>query len=190
MLLPAILLATAQVSPCDYDRAAMLALDQHMFDQDPNTGWRSLDRQGCEAEAADLIRAYRNAKESPEPSILYWHEGQVRAGLGQTEQAIALFEKSRTPIEKFPGWNSYVDGSVAYLRRDLRGLRAARERLANLPPPEEPPIMQIGGENVEIPWPPNLNVLDAFIRCFDRPYKEAYACAVPMWTTNPPGRGQ
>lgn len=56
-MLIAFLLAAA-APDCAYDRASMMALPQQAFDQDLN-GWRSLSMRGCEAEAADLIRDWR-----------------------------------------------------------------------------------------------------------------------------------
>ena len=40
----------APSSPCQYDRARLLALDQNAFDQDMTGGWRKLEEDGCEAE--------------------------------------------------------------------------------------------------------------------------------------------
>src|SRR5439155_917614 len=96
MLAFALLLAAA-VPDCTYDRAAMMALEQDAFDQDEKGGWRALQMRGCLAEAADLIRDYRNASPRPHRSILFWHEGQLRAVLGQTDRAIALLDNARHP---------------------------------------------------------------------------------------------
>jgi hypothetical protein len=166
---------------CDYDRDAMLALDQRAFDQDFSGGWRALANAGCEAEAADLIRDWREAHRSDD-FILFWHEGQLRADIGQTRQAIALFEKSRKPAAEDAqfGWNLYFDGSVAFLRRDRAELDVARDRLAVLPMPDDLKMVGPDGKPVQVAWPMNLNVLDAFQRCWGKTYKQAYACAVPI----------
>src|SRR5690606_11715924 len=91
---------------CTYDRSAMLALDQDAFDQDPAGGWRALAaHEECLLAAADLIRDYRQNRRS-EDTILYWHEGQVRAVAGMESEAIPLFEKSLKRPEEDPfGWN-------------------------------------------------------------------------------------
>jgi hypothetical protein len=165
---------------CGYDRQALLQLDQRAFDQDMNGGWRALARRDeCIGVAADLIRQYREAQDT-NPLMLYWHEGQLRATIGQTEQAIALFEQSREVRDAPPAaklyveaWNLYVQATIAFLRQDQPALVRARESLAALPLPEEfsPPTPQLQ-------WPLNLNVVDMLVACFGRPYKEAYGrCA-------------
>lgn len=178
----ALLAAQAMTAACTYDRLRLMALDQRAFDQDMAGGWRTLAMAGCDREAADLIRDWRTAHAEIEPrhrSILYWHEGQLRANAGDTAAAIALFERSRkTDAEDAGfGWNLYVDGSVAFLRRDRTGLDAARDRLAVLPRPAGLDPRGPDGKPVAIRWPMNLNVLEGFQRCWDQPYKQAYVCA-------------
>jgi hypothetical protein len=55
--------------------------------------------------------------------------------------------------------------------------------LAALPrPPQFNPTWP-GGKPMKIDWPPNLNVLDGFLTCFDRTYSEAYGnkmCTRPI----------
>jgi hypothetical protein len=152
---------------CIFDRAELLALDEHSFDQDMNGGWRAVARhEECTEVAADLIRDYRETR-GLTSTILYWHEGQLRAIAGSTDEAIRLFEKSRRVFDLF-GWNLYVDASIAFLKRDKPALLAAREALARLPRPE-------GFKDlVGVSWPPNLSVVDRFVTCFGRSYKEAY----------------
>ncbi len=135
------IVSSIQQSPtatCDYDRSSMLALDQSKFDQDLTGGWRQIAYAGCDVEAADLIRDWRTARQS-QAGILFWHEGQLRANAGQTSRAIALFKRSRKSKSEDAGfgWNLYVDGSVAFLRGDRNGLKAARTKLAALPRPAE-----------------------------------------------------
>ena len=146
MLFPALLYALALQSAeppisspdCSYDLAEMLELDLNSFDQDLNGGWRPLAQRGCEAEAAELIRAWRYEKRAHN-SILYWHEGQMRAMAGQTAEAIALFELTykSPPLDADFGWNHYVDGTLAFLRRDREGLDRAMAALAQVPPPDD-----------------------------------------------------
>ncbi len=182
-MLIAFLLAAA-TPDCTYDRAAMMTLSQQMFDQDATGGWRELSMRGCEAEAADLIRDWRDTNR-PERniSILYWHEGQLRADLGQNAAAIALFERSRKTVEedRGMGWNLYVDGSIAFLRRDRAAFDRAHAALSVLPKPDGFDPRGPDGKPIAIRWPMNLNVLDGFARCWDKPYKEAYTiCPAPM----------
>lgn len=169
------------VARCAYDRSKMLALDQAAFDQDLAGGWRELaQRDGCTADAAQLINVYREAN-APGSGILYWHEGQLRAQLGETEVASALFEKSRRENDAF-GWNHYVDASVAFLKGDRASLEAARYALAKLPRPTGFDPRGPDGKPIKIAWPPNLNVVDGLLQCFGTSYAEAYGptCTRPI----------
>ena len=183
----ALLVAQAIIAtpPCAHDRARLMALDQPAFDQDMTGGWRALAMAGCDSAAADLIRDWRAAHtgaDMPNPGILFWHEGQLRANAGQTAAAIALFDRSRKTAAEDAGfgWNLYVDGSIAFLRRDRAGFDMARATLAVLPRPAGFDPRGPDGKPVTVRWPMNLNVLDGFRRCWNRPYKEAYTCATPM----------
>lgn len=186
----ALLLAAAQPADtppapdCSYDLEAMLALDRKAFDQTlPDGGWRVLAlKDGCEVAAAELIRAWRHEKRDHE-GILYWHEGQMRAFGGQTEEAIALFKLTYKSFELDAGfgWNNYVDGTIAFLEGDRETLTTAIERQKSLPKPQIS-MVRADGTPANISWPPNLNVLEAFERCWGKSYKEAYgteACAAP-----------
>jgi len=171
----ALALQAAPADPCQVDNRAMMDLGYHAFDQDPEGGWRELARRpGCEARAADLIRDHRSYAQG-RMSILYWHEGQMRAGLDQTGEAIRLFEQSRKPDDQF-GWNPYVDATIAFLRGDRGALTAARERLAALPKPADFEERTLPN-GFRLSWPPNLQVVDGLVRCFGRPYSEAYGGA-------------
>ncbi|MFC7519694.1 hypothetical protein ACFQS6_04445 [Xanthomonas populi] len=174
---------------CDYDRVAMLALEQQAFDQDMPGGWRALaDRPGCSSAAADLLRDYRQAH-AITGGIVIWHEDQLRAEAGQSAQAIALFEKSYKPAsEDLAGWNPYVDAMIAFMKRDRTGLEAARTRLAAVPYPQGndmPPLQDgymilpavPGRPEIKAKWPPNLDVVDGLLRCFDDTYSNAYGAA-------------
>jgi hypothetical protein len=157
---------------CVYDRAALLALDIDAFDQDLDGGWRAVANQnGCLSAAADLIRDYHAAL--PEKSfLLYWHEGQARAIDGDYAAAVPLFEKSYKQNDAF-GWNLYVDATMAFIRRDRTALGKAYLALANLPLPANVQLDQNGNPPADS-WPPNLDVVEDLLACFDRQYKEAY----------------
>lgn len=185
MILASLALAAASAAggapTCSYDRAAMLALDQPAFDQDMHGGWRALAAKGCDLEAAELIRQWREVHHATEP-ILFWHEGQMRANAGDYANAISLFERSRHPADAdmMWGWNLYVDGSIAFLRGDRPALEAARGRLAILPrPPALPEVRNADGAPVAIAWPMNLHVLDGLLRCWGQSYRRAYNCPPP-----------
>ncbi|WP_349656292.1 hypothetical protein [Xanthomonas sp. 10-10] len=181
---------------CVYDRAAMLALDENAFDQDMQGGWRTIaDRPGCTVAAADLLREYRLAH-AITGGVVTWHEGQMRAEAGQTAQAIALFEKSYKPAaQDLAGWNLYVDAMLAFLKRDRASLDAVRARLATVPYPQAkdaPPLQDgymvfpaaKGRAEMKIRWPPNLDVVDGLIKCYDEPYAVAYG--TPQCRTSTP----
>ena len=192
-MIEALLLAAAQPTApepapqtpdCSYDLDAMLALDRNGFDQDiPDGGWRGFSKAGCYEEAAELIRAWRHEKRD-HASILYWHEGQMRAYAGQTKQAIALFKLTYDSQDKDAGfgWNHYVDGTIAFLSGDRDRLDTAIERLKTVPEPENLSFTRPDGSTVTMSWPPNLNVLEGFVKCWGETYKVAYGrgCTAPL----------
>lgn len=152
---------------CAYDESA-LTLGFEQFDQDRTNGWRVLsETPGCETHAADLVRRYRQKYEQVIP-LLYWHEAQVRASAGQTQDAIGLMEKSKL-VDDLAGWNPYADATIAFLRGDRTGLIAARGRLAAWPEPD--------GWPPKARWPQNLGVVDGLIACFGKTYRVAYGVA-------------
>lgn len=183
MLIGLLLLAAQPEAPqpqtqadCTYDLNAMLKLDRQAFDQDlPDGGWRGLSREGCHEQAAELIRTWRHEKRDHN-SILYWHEGQMRAYAGQTEQAIALFDLTRSSIDDDAdfGWNHYVDGTIAFLRGRREGLKRAIARLSEVPEPEGNSFTRPDGTVIQMNWPPNMNVLKRFEYCWGRSYADAY----------------
>jgi hypothetical protein len=160
------------IDACAFDRSRLLTQDLATFDQSPQ-GWRELALKGavCHRETADLIAEYRKLR--PEVMntninsyLLYWHEGQTRAFMGDNQQAEGLFKQSRVPhIPAFKAWNIYVNATIAFLNRDREALLKARTRLAELPPESDKPGSK----------PMNLDVVDGLLRCFDRSYADAYA---------------
>jgi hypothetical protein len=168
---------------CDHDRARLLALDEAKFDQDMSGGWRALaEKPGCELAAADLLRDYRQARPN-QAGLLVWHEAQLRAFAGQSREAAALMETARQPVETDrAGWNPYVDATIAFLRRDRAALERARVKLAAVQPGADmPPVVDgtmeldfADGQKRKIRWPPNIDVVEGLLYCFDKPYAEAY----------------
>jgi hypothetical protein len=160
------------VDACAFDRSKLLTQDLVTFDQSPQ-GWRELEFKGaaCHRETADLIAEYRKLrpevmKTNINSYLLYWHEGQTRAFMGDYQQARALFEQSRVPqIPAFKAWNIYADASIAFLDRDRGALLKARAKLAQIPPEAGKPDAK----------PMNLDVVDGLVRCFDRSYADAYS---------------
>lgn len=177
----------AQQTGCELDRARMLSLDEQQFDQDMDGGWRSLAaKRGCDLVAADLIRDWRD-KHRSSAGLLVWHEAQLRANAGQTQEAISLMAQSRRApgVADGAGWNVYVDATIAFLRKDRAALEQARAQLAAIRPPagEDAPIVVVdgyfdvdlgNGKTHKMRWPPNIDIVEGLIRCFDKPYVEAY----------------
>lgn len=175
---------------CAVDRAAMLALTPDQFDQDLEGGWRPMaEKAECQVAAADLIAAYRAQPKAAGNTTLIWHEAQMRAQAGQDAQAVALMRQTYKPAPDAGGWNPYVDASIALIEQDRPALAAARARLAAVPAPPEADVtdefLQVtlsSGEKMKVAWPPNLDVVDAFVRCFGQSYRQAYssqACRHP-----------
>lgn len=183
------LAAAVQIAPplveCTYDRQALLALSPTAFDQDLQGGWRPLaQRPECLEVAADLLAQYRQAQwANLTPGDLhsnYWHEGQLRAELGQKDRAIRLLLAGVNPNVLSDGFSDYALGTVAFLNNEMEGLQAARTRLMATPEPANWAETSAGFRErfgAEMKWPINLNVLDGLVACFGRPYKEAYGVA-------------
>ena len=173
------------VDTCVPNRKRLLALDFQTFEQDFEQGWQSIARvEECRLAAADLISEYHaNLIDAGNPvyleledhgkviisdtgmiPLLYWHEGQLRAFDGsseQTQQAIRLFRLALNPEgQNVRGWNQYVLGSIAFLQKDLDQLIKQRDALA-----------------LKYPGTVNLGVLDSMIACFQKSYADAYSSA-------------
>lgn len=182
MLAAALFQASPVEPPCHHDRARMVAMKPAAFDQDPVGGWRAVSaREGCAGIAADLIADHRQAQwavmSSEELHASYWHEGQLRAGIGDTDRAVRLLMAGVKPDREADGFEDYALGTIAFLLQDREGLQAARDRLAARPPTEGWPATRADFKaryGVELRWPLNLNVLEGLLNCFDRPYEEAY----------------
>jgi len=179
----------ALADDCVVDRAALLALSPDAFDQDLAGGWRPMaEKPACQLAAADLIASYRAQPKAAGNTTLIWHEAQVRAEAGQDAQAVALMRQTYKPAPDAGGWNPYVDASIALIEKNKPALLSARAALAAVPVPPEANVKDgffsftlPSGETMKVAWPPNLDVVDAFVRCFGKPYRDAYgmACRTP-----------
>lgn len=178
--------AQEKADACTYDRRALLALDIKSFDKTVDQGWRLVgNRKGCEAVAADLIAAYRTAHaelliNGPVDNVrgLLRHESQLRAAAGQTDRAIRLRLNARENGDR--AQQIYDDATIAFLKKDREKLEDARRELAALPQPfwfEEAAARAKVQHGMVVTWPPNLDAIDGFRSCFDRPYTEAYSAA-------------
>ncbi|WP_243692171.1 hypothetical protein [Caulobacter sp. BK020] len=175
----------ARAEGCAYDRTAMLAMDLDRFDQDAS-GWRTVGQApGCFLAGAGLIADYRKAHPNlplSQADGLRWHEGQLRAMGGDSQAAIPLLANANHDGDATN--QAYAEATIAFLRHDRPALIAARQKLSGLPQPAD---FQAGAAAYkaqtgrELSWPPNLDVVDRLLACFDRPYVEAYggACSPP-----------
>lgn len=174
---------------CVYDREAMLALDPAAFDQTEGNGWRPLYDAKCFMEAAELLRDWR-AKHAGDfdPAkpfdrymlhTLSWHEAQMWAFGGRNDLALPIFDSTHVSGDSAGdrAENLYVDGTVAFLRRDRPALEAAIAELAAIPrPPNWGNAVGAAGQPIALTWPLNLDVLQGLARCWEQPYAVAYVC--------------
>ena len=165
---------------CVPDKFDIFQLDPHTFDQDRENGWRKIAHtKGCELSAAALINEYRTVIMAEQLSSLTWHEAQLRASAGETEQAIYLFKQTHIHKDNHLTNTLYRDATLAFLQRDKEALVTMRNALAEITEPEyfAKAIERHRKQYPDYPppkWPPNLDVVDGFIACFDKPYKDAY----------------
>lgn len=162
---------------CVVDYNQMLNLSPREFDQNWEKGWVKLaDMDGCKEAAANVIALYYSQRDLPEGAMktLKFHEAQLRAEIEQYDLALRLFPQTRQADSSI-GWNYYVDGTIAFLEKDKVGLEKAIEQLAAVPKPESFNPVDADGNPIDVQWPPNLNVLQRFKKCFNGSYLEAYS---------------
>lgn len=167
-------------SKCAINSSEMLALNEQAFDQGDN-GWRILAKQECFYEAAEIIKKYRDVHRVKFETTSWMHEAQMRAYAGDYDSALSILPKAKHKMDGH-GWNSYIDATMAFLKRDRIALFTARNQLARTPLPnthqwlsdDKGKPVDVPAPDPDEPWPPNLNVVDALIRCFDQPYSRAY----------------
>lgn len=171
---------------CVHDKEAILALEFVAFDQTEGSGWRPLYDAGCYEEAAELVRAWA-ARHANIQSIIPFHEAQLWGYAGRSDIAIRLFERiyqEMAAVQSDP-WKLYTEGNLAFLQRDKARLEAATAKLAALPRPTDwdtrRAVMADGRPAPSRPWPPNLNIMQAMLRCWDQTYEVAAHCHIPGW---------
>jgi hypothetical protein len=172
-------------------------LSFRQFDQTMDGGWRVFgNKKGCEAAAADLIAQYHE-KLRRDVDGLDWHEGQLRAAAGQTARAIELFknilaaDKAEPPEHRSDANILYHEATIAFLEGDRKTLEAKRAELAILPMPDgmAEGLAKFKERYPGQPapeWPLNLGVVDRLIKCFGKPYAEAYGDCGPGSTGSKP----
>ena len=154
--------------PAAEETRRLLELSPSAFDQNPNSGWRPYAAAGCYVDAARLIEDYMKANPSAKLGLIRFHLFQMLAYAGDTSRALGVLEQvERDDIERNAdaGWRMYVAGTRAFLenrRSDLEAQVTALVAFADQHGPSERAARL------------NANVLQGFVRCFGRPYAEAY----------------
>lgn len=167
----ALVAGTAHAADCSYDRDKMMALGFRAFDQDMQGGWRSLDEKACLPQIRDLLHEYRETHQKDlvggQYKLLTWHEGQIRATMGDNFTAIPMLSAWLDDLT--PAIRDYAAATIAFLQRDKPALLAARDKLIAEPKPEGFDERALGHS-----WPLNLVIVDAFVGCYEKPYAEVY----------------
>ncbi|MEZ0275226.1 MAG: hypothetical protein ACAH88_10000, partial [Roseimicrobium sp.] len=152
----------------DTSDTALRALSWQTFDQTPGQYWRQLADVRRFREAAELIERYLalhpeldRQEQQSNGANLHFHAAQCHAFAGDKEKAYVHLSQSRHPgAEEKDGllWNSYVNGTEAFLRDDRTALINAHAKL-------------IRGSVLN---KTNLFVLDRLLARLGMPYAEAY----------------
>ncbi len=184
MLIPTLVLVFALLLPADApggdiepachltaaDKAANAQLSLDDFDQkgiSPAT-WRQLSTRGCHAlavEAGADYLAHAHFRNASEQRLVMFHIGQSLGMAGDYDAAALMVAGSKTPMSESSGelaWNTYVDGTWAFFKRDKASLAQARDAVVAQP-----------GKGNQI----NGGVLTGLLACFDKPYVVAYSSA-------------
>jgi len=148
-----------------------------------------LEDAECFTEAAGLLRDWQarhlgdfvpaNPRDRLILRMISWHEAQEWALGGREDLALPIFESTHVSGEDSSSvaWNLYVDGTLAFLRRNRPALEAAITKLAAVPPPPGwGNARGADGQPISMPWPQNLDALKALLRCWEQPYLVAYSC--------------
>lgn len=163
----ALLLLLADPAACAVPASltAQLSLPYDQFDtRAGGDGWRTLNGSGCTDAAVTMLQRYAaaNAPRMTSEQRLEnaFHAGQALAMAGRNDEAIPHFERA-DGADAAPAWRAYVAATLAFLRHDAVGLRAARAALA-----------------AEAPGSPRLAFVDGFIACPDASYMQAAHCGM------------
>lgn len=181
MLASFLLLMTASVTvtyasdcaPSQNEREVMLKLSFKQFDQQQDSGWRPLYAKQCYVQAAALLDAYmkRHPDTVRQQYMLPFHTGQMFALAGQYGKAIDYMRKGYTDRKSSTiDWNAFVDANIAFLEHDHSNLLKKRNRINRQPPLSEGPGVPAWAVGKKM----NLDVVDGFLACFDKPYADAY----------------
>lgn len=146
------------------DLDSLLSLDFDVFDQNMEGGWRKFEAEGDYRKAAQIIDAYlqRHADlASWQRILLHFHAGQMYAYVEDQKSAVKRFTAALDSEDVLLNWNPYVKATIAFLERDLRRLKQARDELVAGPKDPDGSV-------------PNLDVVQRLITHFDSSYVRAY----------------
>jgi len=146
--------SNAQMSFDDFDQKGVSA-----------STWRRLSERGCYAAAIEAAEDYlihaHFAKASEQRDVMF-HIAQSLGMIGRYEEAALAVAGAKSPIATPADdldWNTYLDGTWAFFKRDKAMLARARQILVS----EQGRGNQING-----------SVLSGLLNCFDKPYLSAY----------------
>jgi hypothetical protein len=156
--------------PCSLSREDKVENAKLTFDDFDQKGvisstWRQLSNRKCEIQAIEAAEDYlihgQVTREGERHNIIF-HIGQSLAMANKYEEAALMMASSKNPTQQVNSeqdWNTYVDGTWAFLKRDRVSLENFREQL----------LKTTGyGNNI------NTAVLTGLLNCFDQPYSIAY----------------
>ena len=168
----------ATAAPCVLSTADKIANAAQTYDEFDQKGslpssFRALEIAGCYGLAAeaseDYILHHPGLKNGERLNVLF-HEGQALAMAGDERVGAMLIAASRNlsqdPNDSFD-WNTYIEGTWAFLVKDRARLEAAAEKLSG------------AGEDNAL----NARVLRGLQHCFGRPYRDVYGaggCTAPQ----------
>jgi hypothetical protein len=159
-------LLAAAASACAVPTAegvAQQALPYAAFDTRGSPfGWRALAAAGCTDAAVSLLAQYSEANRGrlaeAEAREIAFHVGQALAMAGREQESIAPFERARGSGDS-PEWATYVEATLAFLRRDAAALQTARAAYAAIAPGSV-----------------RLRIIEGLVACPTEPYMKAAHC--------------
>jgi len=127
-------------------------------------GWRALAATGCTDAAISLLDEYAKANRSrlsaAESGEVAFHIGQALAMAGREQESIAPFERALHPGASAE-WSIYVNATLAFLRRDVVALKAARASYETIAPGSV-----------------RLRIIEGLVACPAEPYIKAAHCSM------------
>jgi hypothetical protein len=156
-----------ETSPAELEK--ILALDYKTFDLTDDKGAREYTAKACYLQAAQLTDLWQlrhqGSLEFWQTTNLYFHAGQRYAEAGRDHYGVAVerLRKSLVPVEAEDSpvtWNAYVQATIGFLKDDLEELQTRRR-------------VMLTKKTRDNQW--NIDAADAMIKCFGRPYLEAYS---------------